>query len=290
MTKKHFLASLLLASGVSAPVAAASIDQAIMGATAAEKSARSEVVVKEQNSGDSEEKPGSEPADNGKRAKPDSGADDGLTIETDSITFREEGGRMRLYVDQGRFVSAGVFYDSRNDRKMTSIEDVEYAIEHVDLSRFEDQLLSDPAITFGSGSRDVVAFVDPSEKSSRNLIEALWGKRGEISATLIVLPGSDASRATTNRIVCAAPDQRQEGLVKKLSGDNWKKALEGFGEVDTNTCMASGYMDQVAVANILGVDVKELPYVVRSDDAIKVGPESSDKWSKWVLEESNDAG
>ena len=291
MSKKYLLASLVLVSGFSVPLAAApDIDQAIMSASESEKNARSEVVVKEQKSGDNGAKTGRKLPESGKGAKPSSERMDGLTIETDSVTFREEGGRLRLYVDQGRFVSAGAFFDSRNRRKIESLEDVEYAMGHVDLDRFEDQLLSDPAIMFGSGERDVVAFVDPHEPASRDLIQALWNERGEISASLIVLPGSDANRQTTNKIVCAAPAQRGESLVKALSGDSWKSALEGFNEVDVNACMASGYMDQVAVANILDVDVNNLPYVVRNDDAIKAGPESPGKWSKWVLEEVSDAG
>lgn len=174
-------------------------------------------------------------------------------------------GERTLFVSEnGRFVFTGPAYDLWNRLRLASLEDAERASSRIDLSAMGLAVNELTPIDFGSGARDVVAFVDPRCPHCEALLAQMPGLAERYRFRLVLVPvlGRD-SETLVRRLGCVAREAPERALQALLRHDY--DALPA----EPRPCDATGLQRALVVARLLGIE--GVPYLIAPDGRVGRG-------------------
>jgi thiol:disulfide interchange protein DsbC len=163
--------------------------------------------------------------------------------------------------DNGRFVFKGELIDTWNKVPLRKMSEVSYAATHINLDTMGLDITELNTITFGTGNKRIVAFVDPLCPHCKSWLETAMSKQKEFTFHLIVVPVlGDESNRLAKLLYCAQSKEKRfdafrGGSINDLSQD--KK------------CNLKNYDKTLTVAQLF--NIKEIPFFIAPDGRYKSG-------------------
>lgn len=195
-------------------------------------------------------------------------------------------GRVLYLVDNGRFALVGTMVDIWNRKKLSSLDEIEDAVNHIDLTRMGFDVEKTNHIKIGNvGKRDsnespVTIFVDPRCGWCHRLLKEIQSSPDLLEKyafnIVVVSVLGDESKALAKRLVCAK--ESKEGKENKEGIDSRKKfqaLVEGrSGLMDENLLPQISKSECEARAKKVlrntelqqhALDINSVPFVISSD-------------------------
>jgi len=184
-------------------------------------------------------------------------------------------GRVALSSLNGRFLIVGDVYDAWNQRKLTSLDDVDKYANRVDIDKIDLDLnmlatlpLRGQPPSGDAEYRQTILFVDPGHERSRAMIEqarTYLSESGQGEAIKVVLvPFLDGSDRLARRTMCLA-EREGGGAALKAVMDQTINEIEPQSE----QCGTEKVLKSYSVAQVLGVT--SAPYWIMPNGEMKEG-------------------
>ena len=187
-------------------------------------------------------------------------------------------GQIALSSLNGRFLIVGDVYDAWNQRKLTSLDDVDKYANRIDLDNIGLNLdllatlpLRGPAPD-GDGDaeyRQTILFVDPGHERSRSMIEqarTYLSESGQGEAIKVVLvPFLEGSDRLARRTMCLAEREGGAAAIKAVMNQTMSEI-----EPQTEQCGTEKVIKSYSVAQVLGIT--SAPYWIMPNGEMKEGP------------------
>lgn len=181
--------------------------------------------------------------------------------------FEDTKGRVLYMLDNGRFVFVGDIVDVWAKKKLSTIEEVDKAFNRVDLKAFGFDLSRMNHISWGEGSKHVVAVIDPTCGWCQRLLQEVRNDRQllkDYTFDFVVVgflgsKGRDAAKALACSIAPA------EAKINAILGG--QASLEKL--VKASQCDEKKLQDTQLAVTAMGV--QSVPYIVAHDGRFNRG-------------------
>ncbi|MDU7588257.1 MAG: DsbC family protein, partial [Acidovorax sp.] len=196
---------------------------------------------------------------------------DGIVkIPVKSMQAVESKGQILFVSENGRYVFSGQMYDLwSKDKALSTLGQIKASAELLNLKAMGADVDSLNTMVIGSGTREVVAFVDPKCAICHKLMADSKKLGKDYVFKFISVPAlGDESNALSRRLFCAA----DKGARLDAFMNNGLKTLAQQPKCDT-----TGYDRTLLLATLIPVD--GVPFVVSPDGRISRGyPANFAKW------------
>lgn len=196
------------------------------------------------------------------------------SLPIEEIKAVETNGEIFFMSNNGRYVFRGQLTDTWHKRSLDTMQEIEYASNHIDLDLMGLPLDKLNTITIGGGSQRVVAFVDPKCSFCKTLIREALNKTDKYTFKLVVVPAlGEDSNNMSKALFCSA--DKSPAIEKFLAGD-----LKSLPQKDT--CDTKHYDLTLTVAQLIGID--HVPFILSPDGRYRSG--TGEGFWKWIERKS----
>lgn len=187
-----------------------------------------------------------------------------VEIRTDSIrAIKNAEGRIMFLIDNGRFGMIGQLVDIWNRKPLTTIEEIEKAINHIDLKRLGVNISELNHISVGTGDKHVTLFVDPQCGWCHRMMGEINAKQKtlfkEYTFDFVLVPvlGERSTRLT--KMLYCAKEENQDAKYAALVGG--AKNIERLEQKEN--CDLEGFEKTGMTASAIGL--RGVPMVIAHD-------------------------
>jgi thiol:disulfide interchange protein DsbC len=173
----------------------------------------------------------------------------------------ETNGEIVFVSQNGRFVIRGQLHDSWQRKKLETMNEMVYAINHIDVKALGLKPDNMNTLTIKGGDKEVYAFVDPQCEYCKHFIKEARSNKEQYTFHIVVVPAlGDESDKLARRIFCAA---------------NKDRALDAMigNQIDSldqkSNCDMKLYDYTLMIATLF--EFKSVPFFIAPDYRYKVG-------------------
>lgn len=170
----------------------------------------------------------------------------------------------------GRYVIRGQMTDTWHKKSLSSITDIKYATEHINVDVMGLNFEKMNTISIGNGKERVIIFVDPTCIYCKNILNEAKTKLDKYTFKIVVVPAlGDQANVLSKHLFCATDKSNAfDALMQNKLKDMPQQ----------EKCDSSGYDLTLTVAQLFGI--RSVPYFISPDGRYRsgAGPEFWD----WV--------
>ncbi|WP_207462144.1 DsbC family protein [Azospirillum sp. SYSU D00513] len=172
--------------------------------------------------------------------------------------------------DNGRYVIRGDLYDTWSGKKVATLGEIRDSATRVDFAKLGINLNDLGALTYGTGSRQAVIFVDPKCPYCHGVLQQLPALAGKYTFKIMVVPVLGKESETLTRMISCASDQR--AALASVLAANTRDTLP-----QQEPCNLVPIQKRLVTSQLVGV--KGVPFMVAPDGRTKGGmPKDLDSW------------
>lgn len=173
----------------------------------------------------------------------------------------ETNGEIVFVSQNGRFVIRGQLHDSWQRKKLETMNDMVYAVNHIDVKALGLKPENLNTLTVKGGDKEVYAFVDPLCGYCKVFIKDAKTKTAEYTFHIVVVPAlGDESDKLSRQIFCAVnKDSAVDAMLNNKIGSLEQK---------TN-CDMKLYDYTLMIATLF--EFKSVPFFIAPDYRYKIG-------------------
>lgn len=186
---------------------------------------------------------------------------DAIELPMGNMKAIETNGEIVFVSQNARFVISGQLHDSWQRKKLETMSDMVYAVNHIDVKALGLKPENMNTLTIKGGEKEVYAFVDPKCKYCKIFIEEARSKTSEYTFHIVVVPAlGDESDKLSRKVFCAANKE----LAVEAMLNNKIGALEQRASCDMKL-----YDYTLMIATLF--EFKSVPFFIAPDYRYKVG-------------------
>lgn len=195
-----------------------------------------------------------------------------VTIEANGIrAIQSKDGTLLYLIDNGRFAFVGSMVDVWNRKKLTSIDEISDAINHIDLKRMGFQIEKTNHITVGTGGKRVTVFVDPQCTWCHRLMKEIQDNPSYLKDYswdfVVVKVLGDRSGLLAEKLACAKTTNQKEKFDALVAGPKAVDALEQVEKCDRTKVKNTELQRQA-------LNIMSVPLVITPDNRFVRGKPS----------------
>lgn len=195
-----------------------------------------------------------------------------VTIEANGIrAIQGNDGTLLYLIDNGRFAFVGSMVDVWNRKKLTSVDEIQDAISHIDLKRMGFQIEKTNHITVGTGGKRVTVFVDTRCGWCHRLMKEIQDNPSYLKDYtwdfVLVKVLGDESGILAEKLACAKTTNQLEKFKALVGG---RKAIENLEQVEK--CDRTSVKNTELQRQALGIN--SVPLVITPDKRFARGKPS----------------
>jgi thiol:disulfide interchange protein DsbC len=180
------------------------------------------------------------------------GIDDMADLPIAGIKAIQSNGEIMFISENGRFVIKGELYDMWYKTRHTDMAAMRELTDRLQIERMDIDFNELNAVTVGSGSKEVVAFIDPRCGYCHGLVQDAYSLVDEYTFRFVFISLLGKESADLNRYVSCAKER--DAIMPAFLTDSLEELEQ------RKSCDSDRLIQSAATAKVLGI--KGVPYIV----------------------------